>query len=292
MTDRDPHRILDPAQQAAIAEGAAVDLEDLRLLIEYVFEQTGLDFREYAWSSLRRRVMRVVADQDAGTISGLHQRLRTDDALMQRLVRMLTVHTTAMFRDPAFFRVFRAKVVPALRTYPFVRLWVAGCSTGEEVYSLSILLHEEGLADRCRIYATDLSDRVLENARAGIFPLSQMQEYSRNYWLAGGEAPFAEYYTADSEWVVFRKHLRDNVVFGTHNLVSDASFNEFHVILCRNVMIYFQRSLQERVHKLFHDSLVTFGYLGLGRSEAVRFTAFRDAYEALDERERLFRKIK
>lgn len=268
------------------------DLEDLRLLLETVHDRAGVDFRGYAYSSLRRRVARAVADAGAQNITGLHQRLKSDDALLLALIRVLTVHTTAMFRDPAFFRVFREKVVPVLRTYPFIRLWVAGCSTGEEVYSLSILLREEGLADRSRIYATDLSDTVLDRARAGIFPLAAMQEYSSNYQASGGKVPFSDYFTADTESVIFRRQLRDNVVFGTHNLVSDASFNEFHVILCRNVMIYFRRELQERVHKLFYDSLVTYGYLGLGRSEAVRFTAQAQAYEPLSGRERLFRKIK
>jgi len=268
------------------------DFEDLRLLLETVHDRSGIDFRGYAYSSLRRRVARAVSDAGAANIAALHQRLKNDDGVLSNLVRMLTVHTTAMFRDPLFFRVFRRHVVPVLRTYPFVRLWVAGCSTGEEVYSLSILLLEEGIADRCRIYATDLSESVLDRARAGVFPLSAMQAYSSNYRAAGGTAPFSDYFTADSESVIFRRHLRDNVVFGTHNLVSDASFNEFHVILCRNVMIYFRRELQERVHKLFYDSLVTYGYLGLGRSEAIRFTAQARAYEALDGRERLFRKIK
>jgi chemotaxis protein methyltransferase CheR len=268
------------------------ELDDLRLLLETVHDRTGLDFRQYAYSSLRRRVGRAVDDAHAGTVAGLHLRLKADDNLLADLIRTLTVHTTAMFRDPAFFRVFRERIVPVLRTYPFIRLWVAGCSTGEEVYSLAILLREEGLAERCRIYATDVSESVLERARSGVFPLSVMQGYSRNYQAAGGKETFLDYFTADSEWVVFRRQLRDNVIFGTHNLASDASFNEFHVILCRNVMIYFRRELQERVHRLFYDSLVTFGYLGLGRSEAIRFTAQAAAYEAVDARERLFRKIK
>jgi chemotaxis protein methyltransferase CheR len=280
------------AQNSDAPGASTADFEDLRLLLDIVHERSGIDFREYAFSSLRRRVARAVSDADAGSISGLHLRLKSDDKILQDLIRVLTVHTTAMFRDPAFFRVFRERVVPVLRTYPFVRLWVAGCSTGEEVYSLSILLQEEGLAERCRIYATDLSDRVLERARNGVFPLSAMQDYSRNYQLAGGKVSFSDYFTADSEWVIFRRHLRDNVVFGTHNLVSDASFNEFHVILCRNVMIYFRRELQERVHQLFHDSLITYGYLGLGKSETIRFTSQAASYEALDARERIFRKIK
>jgi chemotaxis protein methyltransferase CheR len=282
----------DPPSTPADQPAADAELEDFRLLLETVHDRSGLDFREYAFSSLRRRVARAVTDARASSIADLHMRLKGDGGVLNTLVRTLTVHTTAMFRDPAFFRVFRDRIVPLLRTYPFIRLWVAGCSTGEEVYSLAILLREEGLAERCRIYATDVSDAVLERARAGIFPLSAMQEYSRNYQLAGGKVPFLDYFTADSESAVFQRQLRDNVVFGTHNLVSDASFNEFHVILCRNVMIYFRRQLQERVHRLFYDSLVTLGYLGLGRSEAVRFTAQASSYEAVDARERIFRKIR
>jgi chemotaxis protein methyltransferase CheR len=289
MTAPAPHR--DDPRAPRAAEGEP-DLDDLRLLLDTVHERSGLDFRGYAYSSLRRRVARAVADAGAASVAGLHQRLKAEPPLLAHLIRALTVHTTAMFRDPGFFRIFRERIVPVLRTYPFLRIWIAGCSTGEEVYSLAILLHEEGLRERVRIYATDLSEVVLERARAGIFPLSAMQEYSRNYQLAGGQVPFSDYFTADSESVVFRRELRATVVFGTHNLVSDASFNEFHVILCRNVMIYFRKELQERAHRLFHESLVTYGYLGLGRSEAIRFTAQASAYEALDGRERLFRKIR
>lgn len=268
------------------------DPADIRHLLDTVFDRSGLDFRGYAYSSIRRRVARAVDDARAGSTANLHARIRSDERLLGSLIRTLTVHTTAMFRDPDFFMVFRERIVPVLRTYPFVRLWVAGCSTGEEVYSLAIVLREEGLAERCRIYATDVSNDVVERARAGIYPLSAMQDYSRNYQRAGGLGPFLDYFTADSESAVFDRQLRENVVFGTHNLVSDGSFNEFHVILCRNVMIYFRRELQEHVHRLIHQSLVTLGYLGLGRSEAVRFTAQASAYEAIDARERIFRKIK
>ncbi len=282
-----PHGIKD-----VVTTADGDDLRDLRLLLDTVHQRTGLDFRQYSYSSLRRRAARAAQEVDAGTIAGLHQRIKTDDATLAVLLRMITVHTTAMFRDPSFFHALREQVVPVLRTYPFVRVWVAGCSTGEEVYSLAILLHEEGLASRCRIYATDLSDAVLDRAKAGVFPIAPMQEYSRNYQLAGGLKPFSEYFSADSQSVVFSRKLRENVVFGTHNLASDESFNEFHLILCRNVLIYFQRELQDRVHRLFHESLVTFGYLGLGRSEAVRFSAYRDNYDVVAARERIFKKIK
>lgn len=268
------------------------DLADIRLLLETVLERSGHDFRDYAMSSVRRRVARVVEETGAGNIAGLHQKVRGDDDALLQLVSTLTIHTTAMFRDPEFFLLLRENVVPILRTYPFLRLWVAGCSTGEEVYSLAILLHEEGIADRCRIYATDLSERILERARNGVFPIHVMKDYSANYQRSGGKASLSDYYTADSDWVVFRRHLRENVVFGTHNLVSDSSFNEFHLILCRNVLIYFRRELQERVHQLFHDSLITFGFLGLGRSETVRFTTLNDSYVSVDGHQKLFRKVR
>ncbi len=268
------------------------DSAELRNLLSALFENCGLDFRNYAYSSLRRRVRRIVIEEGAGNISGLQKLVLADAACRERLLAALTIHVTAMFRDPGFYLALREKVLPLLRTYPFLRLWVAGCSTGEEVYSLAIVLREEGLYQRCRIYATDMSETVLNKARAGIFPLSAMQEYTRNYQQAGGQRAFADYYTADSQLVIFRPYLRENVVFGIHNLVGDASLNEFHGILCRNVMIYFNRSLQEHVHKLFYDSLVMFGYLGLGRSESVRFSGCDHLYEPVSAKERLYRKIK
>jgi chemotaxis protein methyltransferase CheR len=282
------------ADPAAARGSAGLDQEtaELRGLLDAVFEHYGVDFRGYAFSSLKRRVLRRVMEEKTGTIAGLQQLVVADLAAMERLLTALTVHVTAMFRDPAFYVVLREQVLPVLRTYPFLRLWVAGCSTGEEVYSLAILLHEEGLYSRCRIYATDLRETVLEKARSGIFPLSVMQEYTLNYQQAGGRGAFAEYYTSDHEFVIFRSFLRENVVFAAHNLVSDASFNEFHAIFCRNVMIYFNRALQERAHQLFKESLINFGYLGLGRSESVRFSNCEHDYEPVSAKERIYRKIK
>jgi chemotaxis protein methyltransferase CheR len=196
-----------------------------------------------------------------------------------------------MFRDPSFYVSFREHAVPILRTFPFARVWVAGCSTGEEVYSLAILLAEEGLSERTRIYATDINEAVLERARTGVFPLEKMQEYTQNYIRAGGKRAFSEYYSAAYDGAQFDRSLVSNVVFAQHNLVSDRSFNEFHAIVCRNVMIYFDRSLQDKVHELFHESLATFGVLGLGHKETIRFTRFADAYEELDPDERLYRKM-
>ena len=196
---------------------------------------------------------------------------------MERLLLDLSINVTSMFRDPTFYAAFREKVVPLLRTYPFTRIWVAGCSTGEEVYSLAIMLTEEGLYDRSRIYATDINEAVLARAREGVFPLDRMQEYTDNYIRAGGKRSFSEYYLAKYEGALFERTLTENVVWAPHNLVQDRLFNTFNVILCRNVMIYFDRPLQNRVHQLFHDSLERFGILALGHKESIRFTGFEDS---------------
>jgi chemotaxis protein methyltransferase CheR len=196
-----------------------------------------------------------------------------------------------MFRDPSFYVAFRNEVVPALRTYPFTRIWCAGCSTGEEVYSLAIVLQEEGLYDRTRIYATDINEQVLETARSGVFPLDKMKQYTQNYIKAGGTREFSEYYVAAYDSVRFSRALTENVVFAQHNLASDRAFNEFNVIVCRNVMIYFDKALQDRVHQLFYESLATFGMLALGHKESVSFTPFVDSYEVVDAAERIYRKI-
>ena len=203
---------------------------------------------------------------------------------MEHLLLDLSINVTSMFRDPTFFAAFRTKVAPLLRTYPFVRIWNAGCSTGEETWSLAILLQEEGLLDRCRIYATDINEAVLGQARSGQFPLDKMQEFTENYLAAGGTRAFSEYYVAGYDAAQFDRSLIDNIVFAQHNLVSDGSFNEFHVIVCRNVMIYFDTVLQHRVHELFYESLARFGVLALGHKEAITFTPHEDDYEALDAR--------
>ena len=267
------------------------EASNIRQLLATLYDLAGADFRSYAYSSLKRRILVQVTRENVGSISGLEKLVRHDPLCRERLVATLTIHVTAMFRDPAFYRLLRTEVLPVLRTYPFLRFWVAGCSTGEEVYSLAILLQEEGLYPRCRIYATDLNESVLQKAKSGIFPLAAMQEYTRNYQRAGGRRSFAEYYSADSEFAIFRPALRENVLFAAHNLVGDASFNEFHGLFCRNVMIYFNRTLQERVHRLFYESLLTYGYLGLGRSETIRFTPHASSYEEIGAREKLYRKV-
>jgi chemotaxis protein methyltransferase CheR len=225
------------------------------------------------------------------SITGLLERVLHEPLAMQRLLSDLSVNVSAMFRDPGFFRVFRAKVVPHLRTYPFLRVWNAGCATGEETFSVAILLKEMGLYDRTRIYATDMNESILDQARSRSYPIAKMREYTANYIEAGGTRSFSEYYVADGDRVVFQPSLTENVVFAQHNLVTDRSFNEFHVIMCRNVMIYFDRDLQEHVHKLLYESLAPFGVLGLGSRESIEFSGHREAYEAMDDTERLYKKV-
>jgi chemotaxis protein methyltransferase CheR len=270
-----------------------VELEDLevQLLLEAVYRRYGFDFREYAPASLRRRLWRRAHAEGAQSITGLMERLLHDPSSMERLLLDLSINVTAMFRDPSFYVAFRGKVVPLLRTYPFTRIWVAGCSTGEEVYSLAILLQEEEVYDRARIYATDINESVLERAKDGVFPLEKMKDYTQNYIRAGGTRAFSEYYVAAYDGAQFQRSLIENVVFAQHNLVSDGSFNEFQVVICRNVMIYFERSLQNRVHRLFYESLAQLGVLGLGQKETIHFTPFEERYEELDPHEKLYRKL-
>jgi chemotaxis protein methyltransferase CheR len=281
-----------PKVEQEPAQRDDVDEIELALLLEGVYRRYGFDFRGYAPASLRRRVWRRVQAEGLSTISALQDKLLHDPASMERLLLDLSINVTAMFRDPSFYIRFREKVVPLLRTYPFTRIWVAGCSTGEEVYSLAILLQEEAVYERTRIYATDINESVLERARAGVFPLEKMREYTQNYIKAGGARAFSEYYLAKYDGAQFQRSLVDNVVFAQHNLVSDRSFNEFNVIVCRNVMIYFDRTLQDRVHRLFYESLMTFGVLALGAKESIRFSPFEDCYEDLDVNERLYKKVK
>ena len=265
---------------------------EIRLLLEGIYRHYGFDFRSYAYASLRRRIWKRVHSDGLTTISALQDRVLHDAGMMERLLLDLSINVTAMFRDPGFYVAFRREVVPVLRTYPFIRIWHAGCSTGEEAYSMAILLEEEGLYDRTRIYATDINEVVIRRAKEAIFPLDRMQEYTQNYLRAGGHRSFSEYYTAMYDGALFTPRLVRNIVFSQHNLVTDHSFAECNVILCRNVLIYFDRSLQRRVHSLFYESLPMYGYLGLGNKESLRFTGFEDHYEAIDHREKIYRKVR
>jgi len=226
------------------------------------------------------------------TISGLQEKVLHYPESMQNLLCDLSINVTDFFRNPAFYKVFRKKVLPVLKTYPFARIWHAGCSTGEEVYSMAILLEEEGFYDRCKIYATDMNEIVIKKAKQGIFKMESMKKYTQNYIQAGGKDEFSKYYTAHYDNAKFNSSLKRNVVFAQHNLVTDSSFNEFNVILCMNVMIYFNKTLQEHVINLFDQSLCNFGILCIGEKESLNFTSFSSKYKPLDENQRLYQKIK
>jgi chemotaxis protein methyltransferase CheR len=270
------------------------DLEKLEIknLLETLFAWCGYDYRSYAYSSIRRRIWYRVHAEKLSTISGLQERVLHDQACLKRLIADFSINVTEMFRDPLFFAQFRETVVPLLRTYPSIRIWHAGCSTGEEVYSMAILLQEEGIYEKTKIYATDINLDVLKVAKSGIYPIDNMKKYTGNYIQSGGKEAFSDYYHVENNSVKFKSQLLKNVVFAQHNLVTDGSFNEFHVILCRNVLIYFNKSLQEKVHDLFYQSLGMFGIIGLGDKETMSYTKLYNRYESVSEKQKLYKKVK
>ncbi len=263
---------------------------EIELLLEAIYRRHGYDFRGYALASLRRRLWHRVYGEGLATLSGLQERILHEPACMDRLLRDLSINVTEMFRDPSFYVALRERVFPILRTHPYLRIWQAGCSTGEEIYSLAIALREEGLAQRTRIYATDINNAALQRARSGTFALERMQRYTENYLRAGGTEEFSSYYSADGDSARFDPSLGANIVLAQHNLVTDGSFNEFHLIVCRNVMIYFGSALQEEVLQLFADSMMRNGILALGRKESIRHSRHAAQYDALDELEKIYRR--
>ncbi len=277
--------------RGALPDDVELERLELELLFEAVFRRYGFDFRSYAASSLRRRVRKRLDEEKLPPVASLLDRVLHDRATWERLLGDLSVNVTAMFRDPTFFTAFREKVVPLLRTYPSVRIWHAGCATGEEVYSMAIVLREEGLYDRARIYATDINEAALRVAKGGIYPIASMQQYTANYLKAGGKRAFSEYYTAKYDAAILDQTLADHVLFTQHDLVTDRGFAEFNVIVCRNVLIYFDRGLKDRVLSLFSESLVPFGVLALGRKESLKFTKAEARYEEVDAREKIYRKV-
>jgi chemotaxis protein methyltransferase CheR len=273
----------------------AVPVDDVEpievdLLLEAIYRRYHYDFRGYASASLRRRLWRRMTLERTSTLTGLQERLLHDPEVMDRLLGDLSINVTELFRDPGFHLALRRRVFPTLRTYPFVRIWIAGCSTGEELYSVAIALHEEGLLDRARIYATDINADVLARARAGSFPLERLAGYSRNYLEAGGSGELVSYYRVDGDRAVFDPALMRNVVFAQHNLAMDGSFNEFNLVLCRNVMIYFGRTLQDRVLGLFESSLAPLGILALGRKETLTGSEVEGRFEPVVPEERIYRR--
>jgi chemotaxis protein methyltransferase CheR len=264
---------------------------EIDLLIEAIYKKYGYDFRNYSKASLKRRIMHKFSQSGMDNLSAMQHRLLYDKSFFESLLLDLTINVTEMFRDPSFYCVVREKVIPVLKTYPFIKIWHAGCSTGEEVYSMAILLKEENLLENVMIYATDIDDRVLRIAREGIYPLDRIKEYTRNYQKACGEQSFSDYYTAKYEATIMDSSLKKNIVFSQHNLVTDGIFGEMNLIICRNVLIYFDKELQNRVLQLFHDSLIRRGILCLGSKESINFSKLKNAFQDYDGKEKIYKKI-
>lgn len=267
-----------------------VDIE-IHLLLDGIYNRFGFDFRDYSPASLKRRIYKCMHEEGVKTVSALQDKILHDSACMGRFLQAVSVDVTSMFRDPLFYLSLRTKILPMVRSEPLIRIWHAGSASGEEVYSMAIILQEEGLYEKSRIYATDMNQALIDEAKAGVYKLAAMTEFTDNYVKAGGKAPFSEYYTAKYDNAIFASSLKKNIVWANHNLATDASFNEFHIILCRNVMIYFNAALQERVHNLLYESLPIGGILGLGGKEDISFTPYKTRYEVINAKEKLYRKI-
>jgi chemotaxis protein methyltransferase CheR len=261
---------------------------EINLLLEAIYQRYGYDFRRYSPASIKRRLQHHLAKTDYDTISDLIAAILRQPLAFQALFFDLSVTVTEMFRDPWFFLALREKVLPFLKTFPFINIWQAGCATGEEVYSLAILLKEEGLYDRSRIYATDFNDAALEKARARIYPLERMKEYSLNYQKAGGHRSLADYYQAHYHSTILDPGLQTNITFANHNLATDGVFAETHLILCRNVLIYFDRALQNRTLSIFRDSLRYNGFLCLGSKETIQFSDVHQDFVEFSAKEKIY----
>jgi len=263
---------------------------ELRLLLEAVYQRYQHDFRHYSTASLRRRVEQAMARYGAGTVSQLQDRVMREPELFADMLQYFTVQVSEMFRDPSYFLALREKVVPMLATYPYVKVWVAGCSTGEEAWSIAIVLREEGLLERTLVYATDINPRALATAQAGIYRLDRVAQFSASYLAAGGKESLSHYYTAAYGNAIFDKSLKSQIVFSDHSLATDNVFSEVELVSCRNVLIYFDRELQARAIGLFHDALAPRGFLGIGSKETLRFSPHAAAFEEYVAPERIYRK--
>ncbi len=263
---------------------------EISLLLEAVFQKYGYDFRQYSEAHIRRRVINRMAMAGLEDISQMQSKVLKDELFASEFLQDLSITVTEMFRDSGFYRSLRENVLPILKTYPFIKIWHAGCASGEEAYSMAIIMQEEGLYDRTTIYATDFNQQALNKAKEGIFSNSMMKEYTSNYQLSGGKESFSSYYTSNYDNVIMNQSLKKNIVWANHNLVTDSVFAEVHLILCRNVLIYFNRNLQNKVQKLFYNSLINGGILCLGSKEGLRFTDFYEAYTELDKKQRIFKK--
>ncbi len=260
-------------------------------MLNDLLEIYGYDFTEYSRASIKRRINRLLVLDKFPGFAAFRYKVRSDETYLKRVVEELTVNVTEMFRDPSFYRLLREEILPVLATHPFIRIWHAGVSTGEEVYSMAILLHEANLLHKSLLYGTDINPAVLEKAQKGFFPLAQMKLYSENYILSGGACDFSSYYTARYGQAKINEFLKEKMIFSTHNLVSDRSFNEFQMILCRNVLIYFDKELQDKVFKLFDNSLELFGFLALGLKETMKFSPIAKKFKLLKANDKIWRKI-
>jgi len=274
-----------------MVEQDIINDEDLDMLLEDVSSLYGYDFSQYSRASLKRRLNRICVIDKFTSFAELRYTVIKKPDYLQRFIEEITVNVTEMFRDPSFYKTLRESVLPQLGTYPFIRIWVAGCSTGEEAYSIAILLKEANLHNRYLIYATDINPTVLEKAKKGMFPIGHMRQYSENYNNSGGKEDFSQYYTANYDVAKFDSDLRSKIIFSTHNLVSDRSFNEFQLIVCRNVLIYFDKDLQSKVLSLFDESLESLGFLALGTKETLRFSDLEKGYKQVGN-DKIWRKIK
>lgn len=261
------------------------------LVLQAIYAKYGYDFRNYSKDPIRRRIKLAFSSSGCKSISGMIHRLLNDRIFFEKLLGDLTVNVTEMFRDPSFFSVVRKIIVPELKKHAPVKIWHAGCSTGEEVYSMAVIIKEEGLEDNCLIYATDNDAKAIDQAKKGIFPLNKMKDYTRNYRSAGGTSSFADYYTASYGGAIMENFLKKNIVFSDHNLVTDAVFSEVNMIMCRNVLIYFNKKLQDRVLRLFWQSLGPRGFLCLGPRESLRFSCVYGKFEEVDIHKKIFKKI-
>lgn len=268
------------------------DKKEFKDLLDSIHFIYGYDFTDYSEASLRRRVEHFMISRKIDDLTFLGRTLAKDERFFAEFVLEMSVTVTTMFRDPAFYKSIRDHVVQRLATYPFIKIWVAGCATGQEVYSLAILLEEEGLLSRSIIYATDINQKSLQIAKEGVYSIDNLKEYTLNYQKAGGAKSFSEYYKAKYNHVMFDKSLKQNIVFSPHNLAVDQSFNEFQLIICRNVLIYFKQSLQNKVFDLFYESLCPFGFLGLGNKESLLFSDKKKHFDEIDKKEKIFMKKK
>jgi chemotaxis protein methyltransferase CheR len=282
------------SEVSALRVDAGTELEriEIGLLLEGIRLTYGYDFREYALAPLRRGILAAMSREGAPTISAYQDRVLHDASCMQRLLGAVGVNVSGMFRDPELMRCIREDVVPLFRTYPSIRLWVAGCASGEEVYALAILLEEEGLLESSSIYATDMNEDMLAIARTGAYPLERLRKYEESYRKAGGRGSLDTFYAVSGRSGRLKRSLQTNVTWAPHNLVSDTSFNDFHLILCANVLIYFLPTLQSRAHRLFYDSLIRSGFLATGKRESLIYCPDRDHYEQVRDGVNLFRKVR